>query len=63
VPESKHYIVTQTRRVKVTANTPLDAGKLAEDAFEGKATSTTDGPWGYVTDKVEVTEFNIEKER
>lgn len=36
MPEIKYYTVTQEREVKVSANSPADAVRVADAAFKGE---------------------------
>ena len=72
MPEIKYYVVTETRRVEVTANDAVDAARLASAAFEhgqfetdagiaaGKA---PEGIWGNTTSKVERIALQVETTR
>lgn len=65
MPESRHYVVTQTRSVQVSANTPVGAAEIAALAFDGKDARSTrfvEGEldiWGYQTSEVRPIEMTI----
>lgn len=75
MPEVKYYLVTQTRQVKVTANTETDAARIATVAFEtgqnsdhgvklqGPSMFDIEGVWGNTTSKIEVVGLTIDVER
>ena len=65
MPEIRYYVVTQTREVKVTANSPTDAVRLADAAFEhGQMNSEPiiaagkgpEGVWGNTRSRIRVVE-------
>lgn len=61
MPAIRHYRVTQTRVVNVSANTPADAVQIAESAFTGGQRPDNDvivkleGIWGHPTSRVRST--------
>lgn len=66
MPEVKHYIVTQEREVRVTANDPLSAIAIASVAFqqEGLAKSGVgiEDVYGTTTREVEITDIQARKD-
>jgi hypothetical protein len=42
MPETRYYTVTQEREVKVSANSPGDAIRVAELAFKGEMSKSSD---------------------
>lgn len=70
MPEIKHYVVTEHRQVKVAANTPVDAARLAAKAFEPDSQVGTslrnkeglDGVWGDTNSRVRQTELHVEED-
>lgn len=52
MPEIRYYTVTQEREVKVAANSPADAVMIANKAFDGELTDSTQLPPGRVTTSV-----------
>jgi len=67
MPEIRNYVVTQTREVGVTANSLVDAIRIADAAFANGQNSDNgviDGPqdvWGNT--RTEIKETNIDAER
>jgi hypothetical protein len=67
MPEIRYFVVTQTREVKVTANSAADAVLLAEAAFEhGQMNSepsiaagkSPEGIWGNTRSRIREIEIN-----
>lgn len=64
MPEMRHYVVAQTREVKVTAHHPADAVLLADAAFEHGQTSEftialgkgPEGVWGNTSSQIRVVQ-------
>ena len=69
MPAMKHYVVSETRTVKVIANNAVDAIRLAAAAFEHGQNSDKgakngpEGVWGNTTSKVEQTNIEVNEER
>jgi len=70
MPEVKHYVVTQTRKVRVTANSAADAAEIASSAFGGKdgegSVAYGRGPhgiWGNTTGRIEETRLEVDREK
>lgn len=61
MPEIQYYTVTQTREVKVSAQSALDAARIASLAFS-ITNGSVDSEKGFVNDSVMVTDLNISKE-
>lgn len=68
MPQTRNYTVTQTREVKVVANDPVSAARIAELAFAGTETMTSKtaedelGIWGYTTGKPVVSDIHSKEE-
>lgn len=70
MPAIKHFIVTQTRTVKVTANSALDALRIADAAFEwgqdangGVAKDKApEEVWGNTDSHIEITNVDVKLE-
>ncbi len=70
MPEMKYFEVTQTRRVKVTANSANEAVAIASAAFEHGQDSNGGvakdkgpaGVWGNTRSRIEVTSIVCEKD-
>lgn len=71
MPEMRHYIVTQVREVKVTANSIVDAGRIASAAFEhghlGTTTSVAqgkspEGVWGNTMSRIREIDLHVREE-
>lgn len=65
MPEIRYYVVEQTREVKVTANTLVDAVRIASEAFEKGQNSDNavknpelEGVWGNTTTPVKETDIH-----
>lgn len=69
MPEMRHYVVTQTRSVEVTANSAADAALIASAAFkngQNSRYSVIDGPtgvWGNTTSRIQELALKTEKVR
>jgi hypothetical protein len=69
MPEIRHFVVTETRRVQVSANNAVDAAKIGQRAFDGEPTrSSIDveadlGIWGHTNSSVQQTELNVKDVR
>lgn len=71
MPESRTFTVTESRTVRVTANTAADAVRLADQAFSGKSAQHgrgglrskegLDGVWGDTTTWVRQVELNAQE--
>lgn len=70
MPEIKHYAVTQTRLIRVRANSPADAAVIAQHAF--RSHTTTDGVvnqveiagvWGNTTGRLEELDLHVKDQR
>lgn len=67
MPQIRYYEVSQTRKVKVSANNPTDAVRIADEAFtngqdaNGNITSP-DGVWGNTTSRVRVSDVSCYEE-
>lgn len=70
MPKIRHYRVTQTREVKVTANSSIDAARIADVAFNDgqnsdngvKASAKIEGIWGNTTSAVRTTDISTHEE-
>lgn len=68
MPEIRYYRVTQTREVKVTANSTADAVQIADAAFtngQKRGVDVIDGPanvWGNTTTPVRATDITAYEE-
>lgn len=69
MPEMKHYIVTQTREVHVSANSAKDAGVIAAAAFEYGQNSSHGvikgpaGVWGNTDTQIRVISMQVNERR
>lgn len=73
MPQTKYYVVTQTREVKVTANSEVDAVRISAMAlsygqnadngirFPESAAGIMQGVWGNTTSPIEVIETIVKK--
>lgn len=43
MPEIRHFTVSQTREVKISASSPIEAAGLADKVFTGETTTSTPG--------------------
>lgn len=67
MPQIRHYIVRQTREVKVDANSAVDAARIADAAFShGQDTNGSvaagkgpEGIWGNTTSRVKTIKVNV----
>ena len=70
MPEARHFKVTQTREVLVTANTAVDAARIAEAAFtHGQDTTggvaygkAPQGVWGNTNRKIREIRVEVQEE-
>ena len=68
MPEIQHFVVTQTREVRVTANNAVDAVRIAGAAFENGQNSDygvkngPEGIWGNTRSQIKVTDISASKE-
>lgn len=71
MPEIRHYTVTQTRKVRVSANSAADAAQIAAAAFEhGQMKSEPSvtggrgphGIWGNTTGRIEEIDMRVIRE-
>jgi hypothetical protein len=68
MPEIRYYVVTQTREVKVQANSHRDAIDIAHDAFEngqdanGHLITKQSECWGDTESKIRTVEVNCKRE-
>lgn len=68
MPVIRHYRVTQTREVKVTANNPTDAVRIATAAFENGQNQDNgvvagpSGVWGNTSTPVRPIDINAYEE-
>lgn len=70
MPEVRYYTVTQERQVKVTANSAVDAARIAEDAFENGqhksepsvASSGIEGIWGNTRSFVRTVDIHVRED-
>jgi hypothetical protein len=68
MPAIKYYEVEQTRTIKVSANSIVDAIRVAAEAFdapknnEDRLATAPDGIFGNVHGYVEVTRLDVTKE-
>lgn len=68
MPETRYFEVSQTRKVKVTANTVANAILIADAAFEnGQNTDDgvrngPNGVWGNTTSRVRTTDMTAYEE-
>lgn len=68
MPEIRHYKVSQTREVSVSANNPVDAVRIAGAAFEHGQDTThgvKNGPagiWGNTDTLIKVTDISAREE-
>lgn len=66
MPAMKSYVVTETREVKVTATSILDASKIANAAFtygqnsDNGVRNGPEGVWGNTTSAVAITHFAVD---
>lgn len=44
MPEIRYYTVTQERQVKVSANSPVDAARIADAVFHDQTIDTAEVP-------------------
>jgi len=71
MPEIRYFEVTETRKVKVAANSPDDAVRIAAAAFEhgqnsDYAVKNGHGPhdvWGNTISKVRVVKMKVDEKR
>jgi hypothetical protein len=56
MPEMVSYVVTQTREVKITANSAADAVVVATATFDHKL--KPDEIWGHATTDVRITDIS-----
>ena len=72
MPEIRHYTVRQVREVKVTANSAVDAARLAEAAFVhghlGHTTSIAadkgpEGVWGNTMSHIREIDLHVTEDR
>lgn len=63
MPEIRHYTVTETREVEVTANSSLDAAQIAAQAFKFGPNATAEGVWGHPTSDIKQKSLLIERQR
>lgn len=61
MPEVRYFIVEQTRQVKILANSPIDAGRLAQAAFGGQVETT--GVTGSILTPVREISLSVEEDR
>ncbi len=65
MPEMKHFVVTQTREVEVTANSISDAVQIASAAFEHGQNSdrgvarghSPEGTWGNTSSRIQIIDI------
>ena len=62
MPEIRYYRVTQTREVKITANSAIDAALIADHAFDGQP-NDDEIVWGKAITDVRTTDITIYEER
>lgn len=69
MPEIQHYTVTQTREIRVRANSPADAAAIAQAAFRKNTTSDgvveqieIPGVWGNTTGRLKELELNVRRD-
>lgn len=71
MPQIKEYTVTQVRKVTVTANTEVDAIRIADAAFSKGQDSNgrikrgegPEGVWGNTSGSIEVSEMTVKRDR
>lgn len=72
MPEIRYYTVTETRMVEVTANTVIDAARIANKVFEGgevssrgglKSKEGLEGVWGDTNSLVRQGAIVVEEKR
>lgn len=70
MPEMRHYTVTQTRKVRVTANSAADAAQIAAAAFEHGQTSDGSvshgrgphGIWGNTSGRIQEIDMRVTRD-
>lgn len=60
MPENRHFIVTQTREIKVAANTLPDAAQVADAYFGDKPKPEV---YGYVAGQIRETDLVVREDR
>ena len=63
MPEIRNYTVTETREVKVVANSPADASRIAAAMFESGQDRGRGGMFGYVQGEIRVVGLHAEERR
>lgn len=75
MPEMRYYTVTQTREVKIVANSVLDAANLGDAAFKNglrnggnedfaiSIIAPPEGIWGNATEDIKVIDLNVKRDR
>lgn len=69
MPEIRRYVVTQTREVRVQANSAADAGKIAAAAFangqniDAGVKNGPEGIWGNTDGRIQETSLIVNKVR
>lgn len=58
----KHFRVEQKREVLITANSPVDAVRIANHAFDNE-TRLVEGVWGHPTSQVSITHISAHEEK
>lgn len=69
MPESRAFVVTETRQVKVAANSCVEAAQIAQLAFDGKTEFDVNtargveqalpGVWGYKNSSIRQVEVEV----
>lgn len=66
MPEVRYYTVTQEREVKVSANSAIDAARIANAAFESakdeNPKSSLAGVWGNITTNIRVRDIVVRED-
>ncbi len=65
MPATKHYIVSQEREVKITANNEIDALRIADAAFSNDKMNPkhgVDGVWGNITTDIRVCAVMVQED-
>lgn len=70
MPEMRYYTVTQTREVKLVANSMSDAARLGDAAFKGGVRvgdfdikERPEDVWGNATSDIKELDLNVKRDR
>ena len=69
MPEMRNFVVTETRKVKVSANNAIDAARIANKAFEEGQNSDYGlkdkdglrGIWGDTDERIRQTDIRVQE--